>query len=108
MECRRNARGLVRTNKVVIACFRRDLFLLRPCVASIRYWYPDAEIYLLKDHAAGGFSTAEIEKYWKVNIFPSARRVFGWPWSKLAVILFETKEKFLFLDSDVVLLGRVL
>lgn len=98
----------MRTNKVVIACFRNDLFLLRSCVASIRYWYPDVEMYLLKDYIKGDFSTEEIEKYWNVKIFPAARRVFGWPWSKLALVLSERKDRFLFLDSDVVLLGRVL
>lgn len=98
----------MRANKVVIACFRDDVFLLRPCVASIRYWYPDVEIYLLKDYIKGDFSTEEIEKYWNVKIFPAARRVFGWGWSKLALMLQEEKEKFLFLDSDVVLLGPVL
>jgi hypothetical protein len=108
MEYRRKRRDRVRANKVVIACFRDDLFLLRPCVASIRYWYPEVEIYLLKDYIKGDFSTEEFEKCWNVKIFPAPRRVFGWGWSKLALILHEKKEKFLFLDSDVVLVGRVL
>jgi len=98
----------MQVNKVVIACFKKDLFLLRPCVASIRYWYPDIEIYLLKDYIKGDFSTKEFEKYWDVKIFPATRRTFGWPWSKLAVALHENKEKFLFLDSDIVLAGKVL
>lgn len=98
----------MKANKVVVACFKKDLFLLRPCVASIRYWYPDVEIYLIKDFIQGPFSTHEIEKAFDVKIFPSSRKNFGWPWSKLAVILHEERNKYLFLDSDVVLLGKVL
>lgn len=98
----------MKANKVAIACFKKDLFLLRPCVASIRYWYPDVEIYLIKDYIQGRFSTSEIESAFNVKIFPASRKNFGWPWSKLAVILHEKKDKYLFLDSDVVLLGKVL
>lgn len=95
-------------NKIAIACFKKDLALLRPCVASIRYWYPEVEIFLIKDFVFGDFSTSEIEKLYNVKIFPSKRKTFGWPWSKLAVVLHEDKDKYLFLDSDVVFLGRVL
>lgn len=98
----------LKLNKVVVACFRHDLFLVRSCVASVRYWYPDAEIYLLKDHIRGDFSTDEVEKYWGAKIFPTLRRDFGWPWSKLALVLHDRREKYLFLDSDTVLTGRVL
>lgn len=98
----------MKVNKVAIACFKKDLNLLKPCVASIRYWYPDVEIYLIKDYIQGPFSTAEIEKTFNAKIFPAQRKFFGWPWSKLAVILHEQQDKYLFLDSDVVFLGPVL
>jgi hypothetical protein len=93
---------------IVVACFKRDLFLLRSCVASIRYWYPEIEIYLLKDHSEGEFSTGELEQHFGVQVFKSTRHVFGWPWSKLEVILRPERRKYLFLDSDTVLLGPVL
>src|SRR5438132_7369325 len=95
-------------NKVVIACFKKDVFLLKACIASVRYWYPDVEIYLIKDYIQGDFSTKEMEVAFDVKIFPAQRKFFGWPWSKLAVILHEKKDKYLFLDSDVVFLGKVL
>lgn len=98
----------MKINKIAIACFKKDLYLLKPCVASIRYWYPDVEIYLIKDYIQGAFSTTEIEEAFDVKIFPAQRKFFGWPWSKLAVILHEQKDKYLFLDSDVVFLGKVL
>jgi hypothetical protein len=77
----------VKIDKIVIACFKRDLFLLRSCVASIRYWYPDVTIELLKDSIQGEFSTREIEKSWNVGLFHTTRANFGWPWSKLEVLL---------------------
>jgi len=98
----------MKVTKIAIACFKKDLYLLKPCIASIRYWYPDVEIYLIKDYIQGKFSTKEIEDAFNVKIFPAQRKFFGWPWSKLAVILHEQKDKYLFLDSDVVFLGRVL
>lgn len=98
----------MRINKIAIACFKKDLFLLRVCIASIRYWYPDVEIFLIKDYIQGTFSTKEIEENFNVQTFPTRRKNFGWPWSKLAVILHDKKDKYLFLDSDVVLLGKVL
>lgn len=94
--------------KVVVACFKKDMYLLRPCIASINYWYPDAEIYLLKDYKQGDFDTSEIEKYFNAKVFDTKMKYFGWPWSKLAILLKEEKDEFLFLDSDIVVLGKVL
>lgn len=98
----------MRINKVAIACFKKDLHLLKPCVASIRYWYPDIEIFLIKDHFHGEFSTSEIEELFSVKIFPTAHKQFGWGWGKFALVLDNKRERYLFLDSDVVFLGRVL
>lgn len=95
-------------NKIVIACFKKDLFLLRPCVASIRYWYPNVEIFLLKDEIQGDFSLAEFTDNFNCKIFPTTFKKFGWPWSKLSVLLHEEDDRFLFLDSDTVFLGPVL
>ena len=98
----------MKITKIAIACFKHDMHLLRACVASIRYWYPDVEIYLIKDYKKGNFSTREIEKAFNVKVFPTKRKIFGWPWSKLEILLHEQKGKYLFLDSDIVFLGRVL
>jgi lipopolysaccharide biosynthesis glycosyltransferase len=99
------------TNKIdniVIACFKKDLFLLRPCVASIRYWYPEIEIFLLKDEIQGDFSLDEFIDNFSCKIFPTKLKTFGWPWSKLSVLLEEKEDRYLFLDSDTVFLGPVL
>jgi lipopolysaccharide biosynthesis glycosyltransferase len=95
-------------NKIVIACFKNDMFLLRPCVASIRYWYPDVEIFLLKDIIKGDFNLDEFIHHWGCKIFPTKMKKFGWPWSKLSILLEEDDDRYLFLDSDTVFLGPVL
>ena len=56
---------------VVISCYRFDLHLTRLCVASLRFWYPEIPIWLLKDSRYGDFSTREIESYWNVQVYPS-------------------------------------
>lgn len=95
-------------DKIAIACFRKDLALLRTCVASVRYWYPDVDIYLIKDTSRGEFSTSELERFFNVRPLPADRAVFGWGWAKLSLLLKPGKERFLVLDSDTVFLGKVL
>lgn len=98
----------MKIEKIAIACFRRDQHLLKPCVASIRYWYPNVEIYLIKDLSQGAFDTAEMEKAFNVKPFPTDLTDFGWGWGKFALLLDKAKKRYLFLDSDVVMLGPVL
>jgi len=92
---------------VVMACFRGDRHWARICGASVRHWHPEAKIFLLKDLSQGDFSTAEMERALGAELFPDPRRSWGWAWSKLAVFLHPPRERFLFLDSDTVLLGRM-
>lgn len=94
--------------KVAIACFKNDMPLIRACVASIRFWYPSIEIYLIKDYIQGNFSTEEIETAFNVKILKSDYKNFGWPWSKLSVLFQKETARWIFLDSDTVLLGPVL
>ena len=94
-------------NKVVIACYIKDYPQVRPCVASIRYWHPDVEIYLLKDERKGRFSTLELEKYLNVRILETPGKYYGWGTAKFEA-LFTKLDRFLLLDADTVFLGRVL
>ena len=93
---------------IYISTYRNDLPLTRICVASIRYWYADVPIKLIKDTAAGDFNTQEIEDRWNVSVVDTGGRQFGWCFSKLEPLFFESKEKFLILDSDTVFTGPVL
>jgi lipopolysaccharide biosynthesis glycosyltransferase len=91
--------------KIIIPCYGPDLWLLRICVASIRYWYPDIPIGLLKDY--GNFDTSELEKYFGVHLVAEATAPQGF-WNKLSALYGPGRQRILLLDSDTVFLGPVL
>lgn len=94
--------------KILISCYKKDFHLTRICVASIRYFYPEIEIFLIKDLKAGSFSTKELEKNWNINILEFERKKFGWGLSKLEPFFLKTNERVLIIDSDIVFIGQVL
>ncbi|MBX9782825.1 MAG: hypothetical protein K2X48_05940 [Chitinophagaceae bacterium] len=96
--------------RVAIAVNKKDVWFCRICIASIRYYYPDVEILLLKDELNGKFSTKEIETKWNVQLVDFSVKKFGWSAAK---IFFYTDERFkndffLVLDSDIVFIGKLL
>jgi hypothetical protein len=96
--------------KVVIAVNKRDLWFCRICVASIRYYYTDIQIYLIKDELNGQFSTKEIEKKWNVDVIEFEKQKFGWSAAKMFLYTdprFDGKYLFV-LDSDIVMIGKLL
>lgn len=93
---------------VVISCYALDFYLTRICVASIRFWYPQIPIWLLKDRHYGEFSTAEIEDKFNVQIYPAARKKLGWGFGKLELLTEFPQRRLLIIDSDIVFAGRVI
>ena len=88
---------------IVVFCNKLDFFLTRICVASIRYFYKDIKILLVKDELNGKFSTKEIEKKFNVEIYDCGRKKFGWAASKTFFLLqAKDGQKYLLLDSDTV------
>ncbi|MCG2462593.1 hypothetical protein K8352_17660 [Flavobacteriaceae bacterium F89] len=77
-------------------------------MASIRNWYPEIPIYLIKDVLTGEFNTKKIEKNFNVSIANFPIKNFGWGISKLEPYFIEEKIRCLILDSDIVFLGKVL
>ncbi len=82
--------------------------MARACVASVRYFYPDIEILLIKDTAAGDFCTRELEEAWSVKCLETTRRAFGWGFVHLETLFVPRPGRYLCLDCDIVLLGPVL
>jgi hypothetical protein len=80
----------------------------RCCVASVRRWYPEIPITLLKDQTVRPYDTSELEHAWDVDLFEGDRPLPGGSWNKLEPLLLPGHERCLILDSDVVLLGRVI
>jgi len=93
---------------VVISCYVLDVYLTRVCVASIRFWYPDLPIWLLKDRQYGDFDTHEIENKWNVEVYPSRQKKLGWGLGKLDVLTDPPARRLLLLDSDIVFTGRLI
>lgn len=96
--------------KIVIAVNKNDIWFCRICVASIRYFYPEVEIFLLKDELNGKFSTKEIEKNWKVQLIEFPVKKFGWSAAKMHFYCDHrfSAQKFLVIDSDIVFIGKLL
>jgi hypothetical protein len=99
----------MKIEEVYISCYKLDVHLTRICVASIRFWYPDIPIWLIKDEKYGRFSTKDIEKGWNVGVFaPEGGKNFGWGMGKYEVFFLPKRSRVFLIDSDIVFAGRVL
>lgn len=95
-----------------IACYRGDIPLLRGCLASIKYFAPDAPICLIAD---GDFSTRSFEKeYGTVTIRKADVRnkdlrkwSFGYGLTKMVGLWESPFERFVHVDADAVLWGDI-
>lgn len=94
--------------KIFINTYRYDFHFARICIASIRYWYPDIPIYLIKDENSGKFDTSSDEKLWNVRVLDTERKKFGWGYGKLETLFLDTGESFFVIDADAVITGPVL
>ena len=94
-------------DKLYIACCKKDFYLTRICVASIRYWNQSIPIELLKDLSQGAFDTSEIEQVFSVSLAPLPFKNVG-AYSKLYPFINPAKERALILDSDIVWLGDLI
>jgi hypothetical protein len=94
---------------IVVCCNKRDYFLTRICVASIRYYYSNIAIELVKDLRWGSFSSDELETHFNVKPLTLSVDQIGWGAAKI-FYLFKSpsKKKVLFLDSDIVFIGSFL
>jgi hypothetical protein len=93
---------------VFICCHRGDQVLTRICVASVRYWYPEIPIYLVKDEGARPFSTTEMQQRWDVSVLPGDGSCARGLMNKFRMLFCPLKGRGLYIDSDIVLLGRVI
>ena len=98
----------MKVSAVYINTYRRDYPFARICIASIRYWYPEIPIFLIKDMGAGDFSTADAEKYFQVQVLDTGGKTFGWGFGKFEPLFAKGGEHFLFMDADTVMTGPVI
>jgi hypothetical protein len=98
----------MKIDKIIISAFKYDRQWLRICVSSIRYWYPEIPIFIIKDKFEGDFSTTELEKKFDVRTYPVKKDCFGWGIAKIYVLTNEKKGRYLLLDSDTIMAGRII
>jgi len=98
----------MKVKTIYINTCKFDFNFAKICIASIRFWYPDIEIKLIKDFGRGNFSTRRVQKKWHVGLLKLPRRVLGWGYGKLEPLFLENPHSFLILDSDTVMVGPVL
>ena len=95
-------------DRIFIVGHRSDFRFTRCCVASIRRWYPDIRVTLIKDSAGGTYDTSDLERCCKVDLFPSATTRFGFGMARLEALFLPERERCLIVDSDIVFAGPVL
>ncbi len=94
--------------RIYVLCHASDLWLAKISVASIRYWYPDVPITLLKDRTKGDFNTAEMERCWNISSMVLAHDRCGLGFAKIELLIRPRRERFLIVDADTVMCGPVL
>jgi hypothetical protein len=95
-------------SKIYVAGYRWDVDFTRYCIASIREWNPDIPIILIKDRIRGDYYTGDIERSWNVSLFDTHGCCYGWGFSKLEPLFEPCRERFLMLDSDILVLGNII
>jgi len=93
---------------IYINTYKYDFSFAKICIASIRYWYPDIPILLIKDMGAGEFDTSMVERKLNVSVFETHGKSFGWGFGKFEPLFGNGNETFLFMDSDTVMIGPIL
>lgn len=77
-------------------------------MASVRHFYPDIPVRLLVGGCLQRGLADELQRYWNVGTAEILVGEYGWGFVKLEALFGLAGEKFLVLDSDTVLTGRVL
>jgi hypothetical protein len=95
-------------DKIYVSGWRGDVRFTKCCVASIRQWYPDVKICLIKDELGGNYDTSTLERAYDVEIFGSSSQMYGWGMAKLEPLFQPNNERCLIIDSDVIFVGPVL
>jgi hypothetical protein len=94
--------------RIYVLCHAGDLWLAKISVASVRYWYPDMPVTLIKDRTQGDFNTAEMERCWNIPSIVLANDRCGLGFAKIELLVRRGRERFLVIDADTVMCGPVL
>ena len=95
---------------IFICCYHGDFFLTKILCASIRHFYEDVPIILIKD---GDFDTQQLKVLGNISEFnrawvpASLRGLKGMGSPKLLIFFQEQFERFLYIDSDAALVSPI-
>jgi hypothetical protein len=95
---------------IVVITYKTLYFFTKICCASARYFYPDADIYIVKDNLAGEFSTTEMEQALNVKQLDLGTDKYGWSAAKVHLLASDKfkGQRVFSIDCDIVLAGRLL
>lgn len=94
---------------IVVCCNKNDFFMARICIASIRYYYPDIPMEIVKDSGNGYFDTKRMEKCFNIKNIDLGVEKMGWSGAKFHYLFHAPKgKKVLLLDADIVFIGPFL
>lgn len=99
--------SVIKIDRIVIPCNKKDYELAKICIASIRYWYPTIPIYLLPDYSRGYLDISELNCL-RVELFKTDLRNFGGAFGHWEPFFSKEKYRALVIDADIVLVGKVL
>jgi hypothetical protein len=92
---------------VLLVTHRYDLPNLIVCLASIRYWYPDVNVTVVKNRNQGEFRLDFLVKYFNISIVDSPRVHYGKYYGSLEPYLTGRRERFIVMDTDTALTGPI-
>jgi hypothetical protein len=99
----------IRDLNIVVCSNKSDYYLTFICIASIRYFYPEIKIYLVKDLINGQFDTYLLEKRLNVELLDFGITKMGWSAAKFHLhYKFPKNHKLLVLDSDIIFVSPFL
>ncbi len=95
-------------DRIYLAACARDARLTRICLASIRYFYPEAPIQILAGDILQPGLPEELRRHWDVTVAGLPAGDYGWGMVKIEPLFGPPGQRFLVMDVDTVLTGKVL
>lgn len=97
---------------IAVAVFanRLDFWFTKLCVASIRFYYPTVDIYLIKDKLNGDFDTGILSRRFNIHLLDLGTNYYGWSAAKIHFAAHGRLPagRYLTMDSDIIFAGKVL
>ena len=95
-------------DRIYLAACARDARLTRICLASIRYFYPDAPIQILAGDILQSGLADELKTHWNIDVADLPKGDYGWGLVKLEPLFGPPGQRFLVMDVDTAFTGKVL